>query len=479
MPDLIIKNAKILIKDSVQPAEIAVDRGRILKVGKIIDTQEYNQVIDAKGALVLPGAIDGHVHFREPGMAHKEDWYSGSCSAAAGGVTTVVDHPNTNPPTIDEASFRKKLKAGEKSIIDYGINGGVTSRLERIEELWSLGVTAFGEIFMAETTMALAIDEKLLGEALKILQGLGAVACLHAEDEAVRHRYGMLLKGEYAPEVYSRARPSISEATAVKKAIKIAGDARVHICHVSAGETLEVLRTQRVRQQLACGASSIIEKAKGKEAGVEEIKITCEAAPHHLFLSVKDWERLGTFGKMNPPLRDTYSQTQLWKALNEGVIDIIASDHAPHLEAEKKTDIWSAPAGVPGVETMLPLMLMAVKRNLLSLRRLVEVTSSEPARIFDFRGKGGIWAGFDADLVILGEPQTIKPENLHSKAGWTPYSGMAGIFPAYTIARGEVVWGDGEILGKKGRGRFLPGKGFKAPKERILERIPSAKPEAP
>lgn len=462
MPDLIIKNSKILIKDSVQPAEIAIDRGRILKVGKIIATQEYNQVIDAKGALVLPGAIDGHVHFREPGMAHKEDWYTGSCAAAAGGVTTVVDHPNTNPPTIDEASFRKKLKAGEKSIIDYGVNGGVTSKLERIEELWSLGVTAFGEIFMAEATMALAIDEKLLGEALKILQGLDAIACLHAEDEAVRHKYGRLLKGEYAPEVYSKARPSISEATAVKKAIRMAGDARIHICHVSAGETVEV-----------------IEKAKGKEVGVEEIKITCEVAPHHLFLSVKDWKRLGTLGKMNPPLRDTYSQTQLWKALNEGVIDIIASDHAPHLEAEKKTDIWSAPAGVPGVETMLPLMLMAVKRNLLSLRRLVEVTSSEPARIFDFRGKGGIWAGFDADLVILGEPQIIKPENLHSKAGWTPYSGMVGIFPDYTIARGEVVWGDGEILGKKGRGKFLPGKGFKTPREGTLGRIPSAKREAP
>ncbi|MFZ2410141.1 MAG: amidohydrolase family protein, partial [Candidatus Methanoperedens sp.] len=158
MPDLVIKNARIFINDAIQPMEIAVDNGKITKLGKIVGTEEVNQVINAKGALVLPGAIDVHVHFRDPGMKKKEDWYTGSCSAAAGGVTTVIDHPNTIPPTINPESFKKKQKAAKKSIIDYGINAGVTNNLEYLKELWELGATSFGEIFLAESTASLNVN---------------------------------------------------------------------------------------------------------------------------------------------------------------------------------------------------------------------------------------------------------------------------------------------------------------------------------
>ncbi|MGB8218395.1 MAG: dihydroorotase [Candidatus Methanoperedens sp.] len=437
MPDLVIKNARIFINDAIQPAEIAVDKGKITKIGKIVATEEVNEVIDAKGALVLPGAIDVHVHFRDPGMTKKENWYTGSCAAAAGGVTTVIDHPNTIPPTIDADSFKIKKKEAKKSIIDYGINAGVTVNLESLKSLWELGATAFGEIFMAESTGSLNVNDRILKEALQLIGKLGAVACIHAEDEEIRKKYVHLLKGNIAPESYSKSRPQLSEKIAVEKAIKFGGDTKLHFCHISAHESLEIIR-----------------KAKAENAN-----ITCEVAPHHLFLTTRDYRRLGTLGKMNPPLRDYQSQQSLWKGLNDGAIDIIASDHAPHLEAEKMTDIWSAPAGVPGVETMMPLLLMAVKRNLFTLKRLIEVTSQNPARIFNL-GKGVLAPGYDADFLIVGEMREIRKEKLHSRAGWTPFEGMDGIFPKMTLSRGEVVSEDGEIIGKRGHGRFIPGKGL-------------------
>ncbi|MCZ7380819.1 MAG: dihydroorotase [Candidatus Methanoperedens sp.] len=425
------------MSDAIQPAEIAVDNGKISKIGKIVGTEEVNQVIDAKGALVLPGAIDVHVHFRDPGMTKKENWFTGSCAAAAGGVTTVIDHPNTIPPTVDADSFKKKKKEAKKSIIDYGINAGVTDNLESLKSLWELGATAFGEIFMAESTGALNVNDRILKEALLLIGNLGAVACIHAEDEETRKKYVHLLKGNLAPESYSKSRPPLSEKIAVEKAIKFGGDTKLHFCHISAHESLETIR-----------------KAKA-----ENRNITCEVAPHHLFLTAKDYRRLGTLGKMNPPLRDYQSQQSLWKGLNDGAIDIIASDHAPHLEAEKMTDIWTAPAGVPGVETMMPLLLMAVKRNLLTLKRAIEVTSQNPARIFNL-GKGVLAPGYDADFLIVGEMREIRKEKLHSRAGWTPFGGMDGIFPKMTISRGEVVSEDSEIIGKRGRGRFIPGQGL-------------------
>lgn len=438
MPDLVIKNARLFINDAIQPAEIAVDNGKISKISKIIGQKEVDEIIDAKGALILPGAIDVHVHFRDPGMTKKENWYTGSCAAAAGGVTTVFDHPNTLPPTIDPHSFKEKRKAAKKSIIDYGINAGVTANLASFKELWELGATAFGEIFMAESTGSLNISERILKEALEVIGKLDAVACIHAEDEETRKKFLHLLKGNLAPESYSKSRPNLSEKIAVEKAIKLAGDGtRLHFCHISALESIGIIRKAKIQNR----------------------NITCEATPHHLFLSSKDYRRLGALGKMNPPLRDFPSQQGLWAGLNDGTIDIVASDHAPHLESEKMTDIWTAPAGVPGVETMLPLMLMAVKRNLLTLKRMIEVTSMNPARIFNLK-KGLLATGYDADMIIAGEAKEIRKEKLHSKAGWTPFYGMKGIFPKMTISGGIVVFEDGEIIGKRGCGQFIPGRGF-------------------
>jgi dihydroorotase len=442
MTDLIIKNARLFIDNAIQPAEIAIYNGKITKVGKIIAAKDANLVIDAKNGLVLPGAIDIHVHFRDPGMTKKEDWYTGSCAAAAGGVTTVIDHPNTIPPTIDPDSFKKKQKEAKKSIIDYGINAGVTHNLKLLKSMWELGATAFGEIFMAESTGALNVNDRTLEEALGIIESLGAVACIHAEDEETRKHFVHILKGALQPESHSKSRPPLSEKIAVEKAIKMGGNTKLHFCHISAGESLETLKK---------------EKTNNKE-------LTCEVAPHHLFLTIKDYKRLGPLGKMNPPLRDYQSQQRLWEGLNDGTIDIIASDHAPHLEHEKITDIWSAPAGVPGVETMMPLMLLAVKRNLITLKRLLEVSCVNPAKLMGFP-KGVIAKGYDADLVITGQSREIRREKMHSKAGWTPYIGMQGIFPKLTLSRGEIVVEDGEITAKRGQGRAIPGQGFVSRKD--------------
>ena len=443
MPDLIIKNARLFINNTIQPAEIAVDGERITKIGKIIGTGEYDTVIDARGALVLPGAIDVHVHFRDPGMKKKEDWFTGSCAAAAGGVTTVIDHPNTIPPTVDRNSFRLKKKAAKKSIIDYGINAGVTGNVSHLKELWELGSTSFGEIFMAESTGGLNINNITLKKALDVTGDLGAIACIHAEDEESRKMFVHMLKGNLDPASYSKSRPVLSEKIAVETAIKLASNnTKLHFCHISAHESLETIR-----------------KAK-----VDNKNITCEVTPHHLFLSIKDWKRLGTLGKMNPPLRDFHAQQSLWKGVNDGTIDILASDHAPHLESEKAVDIWTAPAGVPGVETLMPLMLNAIKRNLLTLKRLIEMTAVNPARIFHLR-KGMLAPGFDADMIILGETSEIRREKMHSKAGWTPYNGMEGIFPIITLSRGEIIFEEGQIIAKRGRGRFLPGHGYRIEKD--------------
>ena len=450
MPDILIKNTRVFVNNYLQPAEVLIEDGKIKKIARQIDVQRLNEVIDAKGALTLPSAIDVHVHFREPGMTKKEDWYTGSCSAAAGGVTTVIEHPNTLPPTIDKRSFKEKLKlANRKSVIDFGIYGGVTGNIEKLSELWELGATAFGEIFMAESTGELNISEETLDEALSIIKELGAMACIHAEDETIRLECESFLKSDFSAESHSRARPNLCEALAVEKALKLVkkNGTQAHFCHISAFESVGLLRKERYLEQ---------------SSGLP-VQVTSEVTPHHLFLSTRDWERLGSFGKMNPPLRERRNPKMLLNALNDGTIDIVATDHAPHTEAEKDTGIKSAPSGVPGVETLLPLMLVAVKRNLIPLGKMIDVTSGNPARIFGLNrfSKGVFAEDFDADLVIVdpSDVSEIKGDNLHSKAGWTPYEGMDGIFPEYTISRGEVVW-DGEILASRGRGNFLPGKGL-------------------
>lgn len=453
MPDILIKNTKIYHNNSLKPAEIIIERGKVTKIGKDLRVSSSDMIIDANGALTLPAGIDVHVHFREPGMAAKENWYTGSCAAAAGGITTVIDQPNTIPPTTDRRSFEQKLKlAKKKSIIDFGINGGVTSNIEKLEELWKLGVTAFGEIFMAESTGGLNINEETFEEALVEIKRLGAIATIHAEDEKMRLELEELLKGYISSDYHSKVRPNACEAAAVQKALELISKMKVraHFCHMS---TLEAIGMIRKEKYLA--------RRENKTP-----LFTCEVTPHHLFLSTRDWERLRSFGKMNPPLRGSHSIKALVNGINDGTIDMVASDHAPHLESEKDTDLRFAPSGVPGVETLMPLMLAAVRKNILPLAQMIMLTSWNPAKAFGLerQAKGRLEVGFDADLIIV-DPRALQPlkaEMLHSKAGWTPFEGMDVVFPQYTLSRGEVIWTEESIDARPGRGNFLQGNGKKS-----------------
>jgi dihydroorotase len=401
MNAIAIKNAKIYYRDQVVAAEMLVEDGKIARVAKQVSGE---QTIDAGGKLVLPGAIDVHVHFRDLGEAYKEDWYTGSCAAAAGGVTTVIDQPNTQPPVIDQTSYAKKQAAARKSLVDYGINAAI-DKLDQLEALWRLGVIAFGETFMQDKT------EAYLHEALQIIERIGATFCVHAEkcvDRMPNEMAGLRTILDLNKEV----------------------GAKLHVAHVSTEEGLNLLA------------------ASGQD-------VTCEVTPHHLFLSLADTTRLGPFSIMNPPLRSRNDVEGLWSNLAH--IDMIASDHAPHSIADKKKP--SPPPGVPGVQTLLPLLLS--KLDQIGIGQLVRLTCKAPAARFNLRTKGTIAEGFDADLTFidLKNKKPITARRLKGRSHWTPFEGLEAIFPSLTMVRGEVVFSEGTILMKKGWGKQIFGTG--------------------
>jgi dihydroorotase len=305
--------------------------------------------------------------------------------------------------------------------VDFCINGG----LGKILALVKLGTAAIGEIFTYEHTDA------QMENLLKEVEEAGALPTIHAEDGRIIKEKTEKLLAEIDPEVYSTARPKMAEATAIEKTLSLVQ--RAHICHLSTFQGLDLVKDAR-------------------KAGK---KVSCEVCPHHLLFNRNDYRKQGSFLKMNPPLRDPSDNEALWAGLRDGSIDIVASDHAPHLPEEKKQGIWEAPAGVPGVETMLPLMLMAVRSNHITLDRLVSAVAAKPAEIFGLQSKGQIALGKDADLVLVDTKAItrINADRLHSRADWTPYEGRQAIFPKATLVRGTLVFG-GSLEVRPGFGRF-------------------------
>jgi dihydroorotase len=411
---MLIRNATLADGRTV---DVRVEGERIAAVGPGL-SDDADDVIDAAGKLLIPGAIDVHVHFREPGFPHKETWKTGSRSAAAGGVTAVVDQPNTDPPTVDGASFDEKAALAERSRVDYGINGGVTPEWEP-DELFSRPIFALGEIFLADSTGEMGIGSELFEEAVERAAGK-CVVTVHAED-ATRFSEAVRERGEDDPDAWSAYRSAEAEAVAVERACEVAerSAAAVHIAHTSTPEGIDA---------------------------AEQAGATCEVTPHHLFLSREDLDDLGTFGRMNPPLRSEDRREGVFDRVRDGTVDVVATDHAPHTREEKDAGIWDAPSGVPGVETMVPLLLAAAERGEFTRERVRDLVATNPARIFDLPRKGRIAEGMDADLALYDpdSPREIRGEELHSKAGWTPFEGWEGVFPEWTMVRGERVHEDGD-----------------------------------
>ncbi|MFB6162743.1 MAG: dihydroorotase [Halococcoides sp.] len=415
----------MLVTDAIladgHEVDVRVRDGSIAAVEAGLASDANERTIDAAGRHLLPGMIDAHVHFREPGAEHKETWTSGSQSAAAGGVTTVIDQPNTDPPTIDGTAFDAKAERAQASLVEYGLAGGVTAEWDP-DSLFERPIAALGEVFLADSTGDMGIDEALFREALDRAAREDTLVTVHAEDATL---FDEDARERTDPDAWSAYRRPEAEIRAVERAIEMAeaAGADLHVAHTSTPEAID---------------------------RVAESGATCEVTPHHLLLSRADLPDLGTHGRMNPPLRSDARRQAVRERVRDGRVDLIATDHAPHTRAEKDASIWGAPSGVPGVETALPLLLGLVADGDLALDRVVDLVARRPAEVFDLPAKGAIEVGRDADLVLvdLDATREIRAEDMHTACKWTPFEGWTAVVPEVTIVRGEVVFErEGERFG--------------------------------
>jgi len=436
--DLVIKNGKIVTPQGIHEGDdIAIENGKIVAIDRQGSFPEAKEVIDAAGKYVLPGIIDVHVHFREPGYTYKEDFETGSMAAAAGGVTTVFDMPNNKPFITTVEAYKQKLELiKDKAYVDYGLIAAVVGNsIQEIPKLAEAGINAF-KIFMGATVGGVpAPDDGGMLEAFRLVAETGLRIGVHAENNQIMDFFTAKLKkaGRTDPLAHVEARPNVAEAEAIQRAILFAAETgcKLHIYHMSSKEGVGLV----------------------KEAKAKGIQVSAETGPHYLLLDCNYMKKVGSILKMNPPVRSQENGEALWQGLLEGTVEVIATDHSPHTEEEKiKDNIWDAIPGFTGVETSVPLMLTQVNEGKLSLTAYVKAASESPAKLFNiYPKKGAIQVGSDADFTIVDMEKEgiISSEKLHSKTKVTPFDGwkVKGL-PVYTIVRGKVVMKNGEIVGK-------------------------------
>lgn len=443
MASILISKARILREGKLIRVNILVSDGRIKS---LTETNRANadETVDAKGRVVIPGLVDGHAHLYDPAFTHREDFTSGTSSAAAGGVTTVVEMVLTTPVDSPER-VGAKVEAGRRSsIIDFSLHAGMMNleNLRNIRPISELGVRSFKTF----TCKPYYVDDHTLMMLMRETTMNHSILDVHAEDEGVANEnlQRLLAEGRKDPMAHAEWKPNVAEELAVKKLIQFARgiNARIHISHLSTREAVQAIR-------------------KAKRDGVN---VTAETCPHYLTFTRKDMKKQGPYLKMNPSLKGRKDVDALWRGLRDGVVDIVTSEHAPGTRAEKEPgwkDIWKAWGGVPAIETMLPILLSeGVNKHRLSLPTLQRVCCENPARIFGFYPrKGVIREGADADLVMvdLKLRRKVKAEELHQKVDWTPYEGwvLKG-WPVLTMRRGEILFRNSEVLGKPGTAEFLP-----------------------
>jgi len=428
--DLVLRGGTVVTPGGVVEADLAVAEGRIVGIGRLGAVAALEE-LSIPGLHVLPGVIDPQVHFREPGLEHKEDLATGTAGAVKGGVTAVLEMPNTNPPTTTAAALADKLERAQGRIwcdiaFFIGASEGNAAELGRLERLpGCAGV----KVFMGSSTGSLLVgdDEGLMA----VLASGSRRVAVHAEDEArLRERLALVREGA-GVEMHPIWR---DEETALKATLRLLKAAQscgrpVHVLHVTTAEEIALL-------------------SRHKDIA------TVEVAPQHLTLVAPDcYRKLGTLAQMNPPIRDARHRDGLWRGVAEGVVDCLGSDHAPHTIEEKARPYPTSPSGMPGVETLLPIMLDHVAAGRLSLTRLVDLVSAGPARVYGICGKGRIAVGYDADLTVvdLKARRRIAANTLASRCAWTPFEGTVVTgWPAMTIVRGSVVMREGELIGTPG-----------------------------
>lgn len=427
MLDMCIVNCRLNPSD--QECSIGIENGKIVSIQRLPSVAD--EIVDLNGKIILPGLIDVHVHMRDPGLTYKENFKTGTESAAAGGFTTVLDMPNTKPPTNTAHDFKNKLKIAEsKSIVDFGLHAG-TANPEEIPGLGDLNPASF-KVFMD-----LHDDEFLMNLFSEIadLNQSGNhdhLVSIHAEDQEIVKKYTTMKSSETRSDsmVYADARPPLAEDVAVSKAIMMAKEfnLKVHICHASTETSL-----------------NLIQNAK-----TEGCNISSEVTPHHLFLDSSYLKKFANFAKTNPPLRSDSKKITL-KDLPK--TDIVGTDHAPHTIAEKKKNVWNAPPGIPGLETALPVLLNQINLGNISFNEIRRLLCENPAERFKIKNKGHIKTGMDADFVVVDmkKEQIIDSDNFYSKAHYSPFDGMkvTGV-PIMTILRGEIIMKDSEVFKANG-----------------------------
>ena len=423
--DLVLKGATVVNHDGEGLRDLAIAAGRVAAIGSLSEAPAA-EVIDCHGLHVLPGVIDTQVHFREPGMTHKEDLESGSLGAVMGGVTAVFEMPNTSPTTTGAQALADKVaRARHRMHCDFAFFiGGTRENTSDLPALERLPGCAGVKVFMGSSTGSLLVeDDEGVRDILKVI---GRRASFHCEDEyRLEERKHLRVAGD--PRSHPLWRDEIAALRCTQRLVRLARETgkRVHVLHITTAQEMEFLKDHK-------DVASV------------------EATPHHLTLEAPQcYERLGALAQMNPPVRDGAHRAGIWRGLNEGIVDVLGSDHAPHTREEKAKSYPATPSGMTGVQTLVPIMLDHVNAGRLSLMRFVDLTSAGPARLFGIARKGRIAVGYDADLTVvdLKRRETIDDGWIKSRAGWTPYDGVTVTgWPVGTFVRGQRVMWEDELL---------------------------------